>query len=138
GYEDLVPEARLLPALRRELAMARAGPLDLHQLVVQIAARQLPRHLPRRRIQRWHPGLVVVLDFCARLWPYREDMHRLAERLLRRCGRSGLSIRIFNHGPEGPWRDWLAEQNVPVLAEPPARRWTALPPGTPVLLVSDL
>jgi len=110
-YEDLVPEARLLPALRCSLGATRAGPLDLDRLTQGLAARDLPRRLPRRRLQRWHPELVVVLDFCARLWPYRWDMHRLAERLLRHCGRSGVSLRIVNDGPFGPWSDWLAHQD---------------------------
>ena len=120
GYEDLVPEARLLPALRRSLGATRAGPLDLERLTQGLAARDLPRRLPRRRLQRWHPELVVVLDFCPRLWPYRWDMHRLAERLLRHCGRSGVSLRIVNDGPFGP---------VERLARAPgsAIRWRAAP-----------
>ena len=138
AYEDLVPPARLLPALRRLLGSTRAGPLDLDRLIQCLASSQLPRHLPRRRLQRWHPECVVLLDFCPRLWPYREDMHRLAERLLRQCGRSGVSLRIVNHGPLGPWSDWLAHQNVQARAEPAERPWTMPTAGTPVLIVSDL
>lgn len=109
-YADLVPAARLLPALRRQLGATRTGSIDLSRLVYCLATREMPRHLPQRRWQRWHPDLVVVLDFCPRLWPYREDMHRLAERLLHTCGRSGVSLRIVNQGPCGPWSDWLAHQ----------------------------
>lgn len=119
GYEDLVPEARLLPALRRALGATRAGPLDLERLTQDLAARALPRHVPRRRQQRWYPELVVLLDFCPRLWPYRWDMHRLAERLLAHCGRSGVSLRIVNDGPFGLWSDWLAHQDRRSGAEPP-------------------
>ncbi len=137
GYEDLVPPARLLPALRRHLGATRAGAIDLAGLTAALAARRLPRRLPRRVLRRWHPDLVVVLDFCPRLWPYREDMHRLAERLLRQCGRSGVSLRIVNHGPLGPWSDWLAHQGT--RAEmPPEREWVMPAAGTPVLLASDL
>jgi hypothetical protein len=138
GYEDLVPEARLLPALRRSLGATRAGPLDLERLTQGLATRELSRRLPRRRLQRWHPELVVLLDFCPRLWPYREDMHRLAERLLRHCGRSGVSLRIINDGPFGPWSDWLAHQNRRSGTEPPLRPWAMPTVGTPVLIVSDL
>ena len=138
GYEDLVPQARLLPALRRLLGSTRAGLLDLDRLIYCLASGQLPRHLPRRRLQRWHPEFVVLFDFSARLWPYREDMHRLAERLLRHCGKSGVSLRIVNHGPFGPWSDWLAHQNVQAHAEPAGRPWAMPPAGTPVLIVSDL
>ncbi|MBS0174556.1 MAG: hypothetical protein JSR64_11015, partial [Nitrospira sp.] len=137
-YENLVPMARLLPALRRHLGARRAGSLDLELLIQRYAARDLPRHLPRRRLQRWHPELVVVLDFCPRLWPYRMDMHRLAERLLRLCGQSGLSMRIVNHGPLGPWSDWCAHQDRQLKSLPRNRPWRMPPAGTPVLLVSDL
>jgi formylglycine-generating enzyme required for sulfatase activity len=137
-YEDLVPEARLLPALRRSLGATRVGPLDLERLTHSLAARALPRHLPRRALRRWHPELVVLLDFCPRLWPYREDMHRLAERLLRHCGRSGVSLRIINHGPWGPWSDWVAHQDKAASAEPPERPWVMPRAGTPVLIASDL
>ncbi|WP_175463722.1 hypothetical protein [Methylomonas sp. LWB] len=136
-YEDLVPKARLLPALKRHLAHDRLGGLDVSTLVRQIAGQQLPRHLPRRRLQTWHPQWVVVLDFCQRLWPYRQDMHRLADRLLRQCGESGISLRIVNHGPLNPWSDWLEEQRShgPL---PAKRPWRMPAAGTPVLLVSDL
>ena len=138
GYEDLVPKARLLPALRRSLAATRAGAIDLDRLIDRIAARKLPRHLPRQSRPCWHPDLVVVLDFCSRLWPYREDMHRLAERLLGQCGRAGVSLRIVNHGPLAGWRDWVAEQNPRAGVLPVDREWTPLTAGTPVLIASDL
>ncbi len=138
SYQDLVPQARLMPALRRQLAGNRFGALDMLQLVQQIAAQALPRHLPRRRLQSWHPELVVILDFCQRLWPYREDMHRLAERLLSQCGQSGLSLRIVNHGPLGNWSDWRSHQNPTATNEPQEQPWRMPPAGTPVLIVSDL
>ncbi len=138
SYQDLVPQARLLPALRRQLGSNRLGSLDLNRLTQSIALQEMPRHLPRRRMQSWHPELVVVLDFCQRLWPYREDMHRLAERLLRQCGRSGLSLRIVNHGPLGTWSNWLAHQNPNTFEQPQERPWQMPPVGTPVLIVSDL
>ena len=138
AYEDLLPQARLLPALRRHLGATRAGALDLERIAQQLAARQLPRHLPRQRCQRWHPELVVVLDFCPRLWPYRHDMHRLAGWLLRHCGRSGVELRIINRGPGGAWSDWLAHQNPQAGGEPPEHDWRMPATGAPVLLVSDL
>ena len=138
AFDDLVPQARLMPALRRHLGATRAGSLDLDRIIGHLAARTMPRHLPRRCFQRWHPELVVVLDFCPRLWPYREDMHRLAQRLLRHCGRSGVSLRIVNHGPLGPWSDWVAHQNPHLKEEPPRRPWAMPAPGTPVLIASDL
>lgn len=137
-FEDLVPQARLMPALRRLLGANRAGPLDLDRLTRQVAACRIPRHLPRRSSPRWHPDLVVVLDFSTRLWPYRWDMHQLANRLMRVVGRSGVSLRIVERGPLGPWSDWVAHQNRASPIDPPEQAWTMPRPGTPVLLVSDL
>lgn len=137
-FEDLVPQARLMPALRRLLGADRAGPLDLDRLTRQVAACRIPRHLPRRSSPRWHPDLVVVLDFSTRLWPYRWDMHQLAKRLLRLVGRSSVSLRIVERGPLGPWSDWVAHQNRTSPIDPPEHAWTMPRPGTPVLLVSDL
>ncbi|MBM4201034.1 MAG: hypothetical protein FJ189_07090, partial [Gammaproteobacteria bacterium] len=135
AYEVLIPAARLLPALRRWLGADRPGPPDLDRLARRLAEADPPRHLPRQRLSRWHPDLVVVLDFSPRLWPYREDMHRLAERLLQRCGQSGVSLRIVERGPPGAWTDWRDEQNP--AREAPARIWAMPPAGTPVLIVGD-
>ncbi len=138
SYEDLMPYPRLIPALRRQLSTNRLGKLDLNRLVQNMAEQEMPRYLPRRRLQNWHPELVVILDFCWRLWPYREDMHRLATRLLQYCGRSGVSLRIINHGPLGTWSDWLAHQNPYFVEQPLDRHWQMPVAGTPVLIVSDL
>jgi formylglycine-generating enzyme required for sulfatase activity len=137
-FEDLVPQARLMPALRRLLGADRAGPIDLDRLTRQVAACRIPRHLPRCSSPRWHPDLVVVLDFSTRLWPYRWDMHQLAKRLLRLVGRTGVSLRIVERGPLGPWSDWVAHQNRTSPVEPPEHGWAMPRPKTPVLLVSDL
>lgn len=137
NYEDLVPKARLLPALKRYLAGNRTRGLDVPLLVKQLAEQQLPRHLPRRQLKTWHPQWVVVLDFAKRLWPYRQDMHQLAEHLLHACGQSGVSIRIINHGPLQDWTDWVEEQRAGG-ALPAKHTWCMPPAGTPVLLVSDL
>ncbi|MDD5271508.1 MAG: formylglycine-generating enzyme family protein, partial [Methylovulum sp.] len=137
NYQVLVPKARLMPALKRYLSTNRTAGLDVPLLVKQIAGQQLPRHLPRRQVKSWHPQWVVVLDFTNRLWPYRQDMHQLAEHLLRACGRSGVSIRIINHGPLLHWTDWVEEQQG-CGALPTKNAWRMPPADTPVLLVSDL
>ncbi|MGZ5007356.1 MAG: formylglycine-generating enzyme family protein [Methylobacter sp.] len=137
NYQDLVPKARLIPALKRYTSSDRTAGLDVPLLVKQIAGQQLPRHLPRRQLKTWHSHWLVVLDFAKRLWPYRQDMHRLAEHLLHACGQSGVSIRIVNHGPLQHWTDWVEEQRTggPL---PTKHAWRMPPANTPVLLVSDL
>ena len=136
-FEDLVPWARVLPALRRQLGARRTGQLDLPKLTRSLASGQLPRRLPRRVHERWHPDLVVVLDFAVRLRPYREDMHQLAERLLSAVGHNRISLRVLHNGPQEPWTDWLEHQNQNAAVPPLERRWMMPPAGTPVLLVTD-
>ncbi len=76
NYEDLVPKARLLPALKHYLSSNRLAGMDVQRLVKQIALQQLPRYLPRCHVKSWHPQWLVVLDFAKRLWPYRQDIDR--------------------------------------------------------------
>ncbi|MEI7995290.1 MAG: hypothetical protein WCH01_10355, partial [Methylococcaceae bacterium] len=136
-YQELVPKARLLPALKRYLSSNRTAGMDVKRLVQQIAVQQLPRYLPRNHVKSWYPQWLVVLDFSKRLWPYRQDMHALAENLLKACGHSGVSIRIINHGPLQHWTDWVEEQQSrgPL---PRKHTWRMPLANTPVLLVSDL
>jgi formylglycine-generating enzyme required for sulfatase activity len=136
GFEDLVPEARLVPALRKVLGSTSPGTIDVEHLVRRLASGDPLRRLPRRATARWHPELVVALDFSSRLWPYREDMHRLAEWLVRHVGRSRLSLRILEHGPFGPWSDWIKVNDR--RGDAPDQPWQMPQPGTPVLIVSDL
>jgi formylglycine-generating enzyme required for sulfatase activity len=136
-YQDLVPKARLLPALKRYLSSSRSAGLDVPRLVKQIAGQQQMRHLPRRQLKTWHPQWVVVMDFAKRLRPYWQDMHQLAEHLIHACGQSGVSIRIINHGPLQHWTDWIEEQCMGGKL-PTKHDWRMPPAKTPVLLVSDL
>jgi len=137
-FQDLVPAARLLPAVCRQVAAVRGGDVDLPRLTAALAACRLPPRLPRRTVRRWPADLVVVLDFSARLWPFRKDMHRLARWLLRCCGRAELSLRVFNDGPGGGWSDWCACQRTEAWLQPPVVPWRMPPEGTPVLIVGDL
>lgn len=136
--EDLVPNARLVPALRRQLSSGRPGALDIKALVDMVARRTVSRRLPRTPARRWHPDLVVVLHFSSRLWPYRADMHRLCALLLRHCGNAAVSLRVIGESPRDGWKDWVAlrdwREQKPY---PQARRWSAPPPGAAVLIVSD-
>jgi formylglycine-generating enzyme required for sulfatase activity len=120
GNEDLVPAARLLPALRLRLATRRPGMLDIAGLTHALAARaRLPPRLPRRKLSAWHPDLAVVLDLSPRLWLFHWDFHRLLDRLVRLTGHSGVSVREVDRAPTK--RGWVMPQA-----------------GAPVLLVSDL
>ncbi|QLH37825.1 MAG: hypothetical protein HWD60_00810 [Defluviicoccus sp.] len=108
-----MPTARLLPALRRELGSECEGALDVDRLARCVADHRLPHRLPRRLHRRWHPELVVLFDFSEDLWPYRQDMHRLADRLSLQIGEPALSLRYIEHGPCGLWIDWQLRQKLP-------------------------
>jgi hypothetical protein len=135
SFEDLVPWARLTPVLRRRLAQVRSGGVDIARLCQAVAGQDPLRRLPRRHTTRWHPEIVVALDFSARLWPYRWDMHRLCEQLRRQCGRTGLSLRVMLHGPPGGWSEWRTDDDAVL---PLVQGWTPPPVGARLLIVGDL
>ena len=137
SHQDLVPWARLLPALLKPTRLAQARGVDAPRWVTQWAQRERAKPWPRLTVQRLPQPLIVVLDFSDRLWPYFADMHRLCRRLLALCGQNGVSLRVLGSGPAMGWTDWVATQNKNT-AQPRPVPWAHPPRGTPVLLVSDL
>lgn len=137
-YEDLIPWARLTPVLHRRLSQPRRGGIDLKRLCRQVAAQRPLKQLPRQVLSRWHPDIVVALDFSPRLWPYRWDMHRLCEQLRRHCGRTGLSLRLLAHGPWGGWTEWLTDEEADEADSMEPQVWTQPPAGARLLVVGDL
>jgi hypothetical protein len=137
-YEDLIPWARLTPVLRRRLSQPRRGGIDLKRLCRQVANQRPLKQLPRQVLSRWHPDIVVALDFSPRLWPYRWDMHRLCEQLRRHCGRTGLSLRLLAHGPWGGWTEWLTDEEADLADSMEPQVWAQPPAGARLLVVGDL
>ena len=137
-YEDLIPWARLTPVLRCRLSQPRRGGIDLKRLCWQVANQRPLKQLPRQVLSRWHPDIVVALDFSPRLWPYRWDMHRLCEQLRRHCGRTGLSLRLLAHGPWGGWTEWLTDEEADLADSMAPQVWTQPPAGARLLVVGDL
>lgn len=107
---DIVPRARLLPALRRSLPATRKSGLDEAQLVASLAAAKALRRLPRRQRKGWAERLLLVLDLSAPLQPYHADMMQLADDLLRWLGRSNVEVRIIDdeRQPARRWQAWQA------------------------------
>lgn len=137
AHQDLLPWARLLPALLKPTRSPQTRGVDAPRWVSQWAQRERAKPWPRLTVQRLPQPLIVVLDFCERLWPYFADMHRLCRRLLALCGHNGVSLRVLGYGPAMGWTDWVATQNKNT-AQPRPVPWAHPPRGTPVLLVSDL
>jgi formylglycine-generating enzyme required for sulfatase activity len=138
-FEDLVPWARLTPVLRQRLAKSHRAGVDMAAVCRAVARQQPLRHrLPQQTRTRWHPDLVVVLDFSPRLWPYRWDMHRLCAQLRRQCGRHGVSLRVLSNGPWGQWTGWRGDAGPDDAAEFEARDWVMPAAGSRLLIVGDL
>lgn len=138
-FEDLVPWARLTPVLRQRLAKSHRVGVDMVALCRAVARQQpLRHHLPQHTRTRWHPDLVVALDFSPRLWPYRWDMHRLCAQLRRQCGRHGVSLRVLSNGPWRQWTGWRGDAGPNDAAEFEARDWVMPAAGTRLLIVGDL
>ena len=138
-FEDLVPWARLTPVLRQRLAKSHRAGVDMVALCRAVARLQpLRHHLPQRTRTRWHPDLVVALDFSSRLWPYRWDMHRLCAQLRRQCGRHGVSLRVLSNGPWGQWTGWRGDAGPDDAAEFEVRDWVMPAAGSRLLIVGDL
>ena len=136
-HQDLLPWARLLPALLKPTRSAQARGVDAPRWVNQWAQRERAKPWPHLTVQRLPQPLIVVLDFSERLWPYFADMHRLCRQLLALCGQNGVSLRVLGSGPAAGWTDWVATQNKDSVTPRPMP-WVHPPRRSPVLLVSDL
>jgi len=142
-YENLIPRARLIPALRRVLSATRHGPIDAVRLATWLAERREFARVPRGKTKRWSPELVVVLDFGERMTPYAFDLHQLAESLLAQCGGGSISLRMIEHDRFDEWTDWVELTRDDDLGSKRAvgvtrRPWRMPPQGSRVMLVSDL
>ena len=137
GFEDIVPAARLLPALRRHLGAVRSGRIDIDKLTDQLATGTLPARLPRRKIQRWHPELVVLLisasgsglivGTCIN-WP--NACCRFADAPACRCASS--SVGLFGGGVTGAririiiWHEFLPNFHGQCRPSEPRFYWSAI------------
>lgn len=134
-HQPLVPWPRFGPALRRALQRPRDAGLDWPRLLESIVRRSIPRRPPRRQLAGWAANLVVLLDYGPAMRPYTPDLETLCRWATRWRGSAGLQLRILSQGPRGPWLDGLARDanGAPrlIAAHP-------IPPGTQVLLVSEL
>ena len=127
----IVPEARLVPFLRRILSQPGARRLDLPGLVQKVS-----RLEPLHRIPTTHKTIpagqvTLLLDLNDRMLPFWEDGHALCKSIELKHGRVGLDIRTLRDDPEGRHGHWFNSSQ-------PPRSWTMPPAGSVVLIVSDL
>ena len=139
GYEDLVPQARLLPALRRQLTATRTGSLDLDRLMSRCwrpeAATSSAPSPPAALASRTGGGagflptaLALPQKTCT---GWRIDCCISAGVLAYRCA---SSIMVLSGLGATGWPIRICS----LIAEPAGKDWKMPPAGTPVLIVSDL
>jgi hypothetical protein len=131
-WHDLVPLSRLTQPLATQLREPRSGSIDLRQLVRASAGRRWPRRLPRTVRRVWPERLIVLLDACDALFPYRHDMIRVHALLQRQVPHAQRSFLKGRDGPFGFWRTLGASSmnTVPTTLRPRS--------GDTWLILSDL
>ncbi|SMF96116.1 Formylglycine-generating enzyme, required for sulfatase activity, contains SUMF1/FGE domain [Methylomagnum ishizawai] len=130
----LMPWPRLWPFLKLALGeVLESHRPDLPKLVDAVSQGRWLRRLPRQRWAGWARDCQLLIDFAEPLRPFWGDFNELKARLPVLRGRAGLGVAAFPEGdPLGPcWLDgaqgWERE-----------RDYRLPPPGTPVLVLSDL
>ena len=132
--QPLVRPAQLWPALARTLRQPRPQGIDVPRLVQQLGRAQVPPRLPQARRPVWGGALWLVLDRAAHLHPYADDLAAVVRALVRLRGEGGLVLWAVDGSPDAS----LGPPSAGRRPLPVAGRWPAPPPGTDVLLLSDL
>jgi hypothetical protein len=133
------PPARHLPLLRPQSARAvlqallaqqvEDGAVDLPALVHAVAVRRVST-LPRRRVSTLRYGVQVLVDNGEAMAPFAADQDHLVDQIREVVGKERTDVRYFADSPlrgNGPGPVWTWR-----------RRYRPPPPGTPVLILSDL
>jgi hypothetical protein len=127
-HEPLFVPTQTRNILAAVLAVEEAnGPIDAARLVEEVASCRAITRLPRARSVTLRRGAVVLLDRGDSMEPFQRDVIEVIAAIERLIGRDGLIRATFEGTPSklSRWAD----------GEP----WTfSAPPGTPVLLVTDL
>jgi hypothetical protein len=102
-------------ALLRGVTAVRApeGELDVPAAVEILAAGRAVEALPYEWIETTHGEVQLLLDIGPSMDPYREDVDRLPEELVRIVGDDALELRWFEDCPLGPGGVLAPEQLEP-------------------------
>jgi len=135
----LAPPVPFLPLLAPHSADAtlraavsrwvRAGPVDTHALVRALARRQPVRALPLKPIATLRFGAQILADLGRGMDPFIHDRQAVLSQLQNIVGQENLTVRYFRYAPLRGISDAAHELESP---------YTSPPPGTRVLLVSDM
>jgi hypothetical protein len=136
---QLTPRIPLRPLLAPQSADAvlravvsrwvRAGPVDTNALVQALARRQSVRTLPLKPVATLRFGTQILVDLGRGMEPFVNDRQAILRQLQSILGRESLTIRYFRYAPL---------RGVSVAAHKPEAPYASPPPGTRVLLLSDM
>jgi len=130
-WQGIVPDARLMPFLRRTLSQPGAQRLDLLGLVKKVSRLQPLNRIPKTSKLIPAGRVVILLDLNYRMLPFWEDGHQLCQCVVLKQGRLGLDIRTLRDDPEGLHGNWFDPDRSP-------ESWVLPMAGSVVLIVSDL
>jgi hypothetical protein len=105
------------------------GPIDVGRIVDRLSRLEPIRELPRETTPSVRRGAQVLIDTGMAMGPFRADVTQLLEHLKRLVAPDQLRLLYFTGCPS---RDCAAP------GDDEMRPWQAPPPGTPLLLFSDL
>jgi hypothetical protein len=135
----LVPRIPFLPLLAPHSADAtlraavsrwvHVGPVDTDALVRDLARQQPVRVLPLKPIATLRFGAQVLVDLGRGMDPFIHDRRDVLRQLRNVVGREGLTVRYFRYAPL---------RGVSGAAAEPESSYSPPPPGTRVLVVSDM
>jgi 1,4-alpha-glucan branching enzyme len=136
GHVDVrLPHRPLLPAKWSRAIIGAAcatdvedGGIDVEKLVEALATGAPIREIPRSRVRSLVRGMQLLVDRSTSLAPFRRDVAHLSDQLRSVVGRDRSEVEDFDGFPAG-----LGEAVVP-----PDRPYRMPPPGTPVIVISDL
>ena len=134
-YIPAAPMALMQSQLRRLVAQPLPGQnLDEREAVKMVAECQPIVSWPRRRRRRWGSGLWLIMDTSKRLQPLEQDSLNLI-RLLEQHFPAGGVESWFGPAPTDLRRMW---KKLPQNFRLQDTEWRWPPPGTRVLILSDL
>ena len=92
---------RTARALLRSVSSWRSpeGPLDVEAAVTQLATDRILTDMPMQWIETTSGSVQLLLDAGAAMEPYRRDIERLPEELMRVVGPDGVELRWFEDCP---------------------------------------
>ncbi|MBL8350155.1 MAG: hypothetical protein JNL87_07545 [Burkholderiaceae bacterium] len=136
GHADSLPPPPLIAERqsRAILGAALAGwqegaELDVERTIALLSRGRRIERLPRRTVRTLAHGAQVLVDRAPAMVPFAHDVARLLDDVQKLLGPGRLAVQEFRHCPA---------RGVRMPGRGGRSAWRPPPPGTPVVIVSDL